>query len=187
MNSRQSSIEELVEKRAWPEGGLQAVYKEVVKRIPKYECMAAGEPVVTVEYNSFMQLLCTAAYLSPQGRISALKSVTFQQAPELLEGTDILSTVFKTHVKYGFQVVTTCIEFRKLLSIYLNIFRPQGLADQPTSPLFISFEGGLFGFGRAITAFCKDALGIHVTSTTFRAMMETGAGDLEEVDIIVLC
>ena len=103
-----------------------------------------------------------------------------------------MSSVFKTASKYGFQPITASVLFSDLLQFYLDFYRARGVSDTEDSPLFVNYSGeSCYNFGRAITKFCLDKLGITISSNTFRSMFETGASELEEVSccfsICLLC
>ena len=180
-----TSIEDLIAAHRWPAGGLSQIYNVVVDCFQKLkEDMRSGFSLNATKslYNSFMGLMCTSAYFSPQGRLAAVQSLKFGQRVQLLTTKCVMSSVFKTASKYGFQPITASVLFSDLLQFYLDFYRARGVSDTEDSPLFVNYSGeSCYNFGRAITKFCLDKLGITISSNTFRSMFETGASELEEV------
>jgi hypothetical protein len=175
----------LIAAHRWPAGGLSQIYNVVVECFQKLkEDMRSGVLLNATKslYNSFMGIMCTSAYFSPQGRLAAVQSLKFGQRVQLLTTKCVMSSVFKTASKYGFQPITASVLFSDLLQFYLDFYRARGVSDTEDSPLFVNYSGeSCFNFGRAITKFCLDKLGITISSNTFRSMFETGASELEEV------
>jgi hypothetical protein len=121
-----------------------------------------------------MNMVVSSIYaFCPNGRISALATLTEDQFDELDSPAFIMSTSFKTYEKFGMQpVIFDHPVVLKLLQAYKVKFRPRNCGG-PKSPLFITRNGKLYNISRGVTRFFKAELGIHINTTTIRSLVET--------------
>jgi hypothetical protein len=122
---------------------------------------------------------------SPQGRIGAFNGADLEKGYELLREGSAFSTNFKTVLQYGQQPMTTSETSWELLDRFLGDVRPQ-LKEGPQDPLFISLTGTPLRFGRLVTDFFKRIADLHISVTTIRAVIATGAASLLGNDIITI-
>ena len=73
--------------------------------------------------------------------------------------------------------MTTSETSLELLDLFLGVARPQ-LMEGPKDPLFISLTGTPLRFGRLVTGFFKRIINLHISVTTIRAVVATGAVSL---------
>jgi hypothetical protein len=120
---------------------------------------------------------------SPQGRIGAFNHADLEKGYEILREHFAFSTNFKTVLQYGQQPMTTSETSLELLDLFLGVARPQ-LMEGPKDPLFISLTGTPLRFGRLVTDFFKRITDLHISVTTIRAVVATGAVSLRGNGVI---
>lgn len=162
--------------RRMPAGGLQQLQEAVNTRVPWAESLV-GELLNKSMYKLFMSTLFAALYVySVQGRLGGVASMKLRQGRELIIGGFSNSTEFKTAQKYKYQPVTMNEVALLLFTLYMEHFRPQvqkGVA-QDKDPLWLNFAGEEEGdIGRLVTAFFKDTIHLHITTTAIRTLVET--------------
>lgn len=117
--------------------------------------------------------------------IIGIQDLKFKQGAELLDRTYTLSTNFKTASTYGYQPVLASEDFKKLLRIYLTVFRPLAVlnsknpnANSDDYNLFLTYEGEPeTRLSRLVSLFFRYRMGLHITPTTLRAIMESTVAD----------
>ena len=122
---------------------------------------------------------------SPQGRIGAFNGADLAKGYELLRERFAFSTNFKTVLQYGQQPMTTSETSWEMLDLFLGVARPQ-LMEGPQDPLFISLTGTPLRFGRLVTDFFKRITDLHISVTTIRSVVATGAASLRGNGIITI-
>jgi hypothetical protein len=171
-------IPTLTKMSLWPEGGMrQLIYavESEVDWISKIESRIEDRST----YSKFIKVMCAAIYLSPQGRVQAVEDTRNNQVEELKNKRFILSKVFKTASKYGYQPVTAGEIFLKIFDIYLRFVRPRLLMG-PIDFVFIELDGSKIDMGRKLIAFFETKIGLHITSTTIRSLVETEVHELRQ-------
>jgi hypothetical protein len=181
-SSAPDSIEELIQVKRWPLGGLQELFDAVVNELPWLTKVLALNNLNRISYGLYMELLVAAAYVcSIQGRVKALDDLKVQDYDALMKGHK-MSNAFKTSATFGLQPVTTSDLFRQLLQIYMEkvrLFVPQR-STLPTALLLISYDNTPIRVGRYVTRFFKRTLGLHITTTIIRCIVETSTEELHE-------
>jgi hypothetical protein len=109
--------------------------------------------------------------------VQAVEDTRNNQVQELQERKFILSKVFKTQSKYGYQPVTAGEIFLQIFSKYTRFIRPKILM-RDLDFVFIELDGNQLDLGRKLTVFFEGAIGLHITSTTIRSLVETEVADL---------
>ncbi len=112
-----------------------------------------------------------------QGRIGAIDDSHYKDKEVLREDRLLMSTMLKTGVQYGLQPVTVPDATAQMLGIYYEHYRPR-ILQQPNDPLFISQTGSKLRMGRLLSAYFKRTLGLKISSTTIRSIVETEAEGL---------
>ena len=177
-----NTIEDLIEMQKWPVNGIADLYQACVDELPWLDrVLAEGTVKNKKTYNRFMQLLCSSAYSSSaQGRVHAIDGLTIRSLPSMLREQAVLSAAFKTNTSFGLQPVTISDLFRHLLHIYMVHFRPQQFGQDPDDYLFISQKNKPVSVGTLVIRFFKRTLGLHITTTRIRSMVETESEQLRE-------
>ncbi len=95
---------------------------------------------------------------------------------------------FKTAASFKLQAVIAGEEARPLLRGYLDLLYPRIAKHNPpaaSDPLWLSFDGTRErNIGRMVSAFFKNELNIHVTTTTIRSIVETHTAQMLEDGLI---
>jgi hypothetical protein len=185
----ENSIELLIQRREWPEGGLaqlQSTIRGDMDWVYKMMRHLRG-PTNKAQYNRFMNQLSASIYcFSSQGRISAINDLKYSQAAELFQEGVVLSTKFKTRTKFGYQPVTLPPdkESTVLMKAYVTLVRPKllmGLDD----PLFINYGGtAKYDIAKGVRNYFSQTLNLHLHTNRIRSIVETQMQDLLEEGII---
>ena len=121
--------------------------------------------------------------------LSGIDDLKFSSADELIAQGHVMSTKFKTAATYGFQPVTMSNTSLELFLIYIDILRPlvSNGHNDPQDPLWINWKGGRDNtIGRKVQRFYIHTLGLDVTTTRIRSLVETVAHDLHASGEITL-
>lgn len=177
-----NTIEDLIETLKWPVNGISDLYQACLDELPWLDRVLADGSVKSKKtYNRFMGLLCASAYSSSvQGRVHAIDGLTCRSLPAMLRDDAVLSSAFKTSMSFGLQPVTISDLFRHLLRIFMAHFRPQQFGQGPDDYLFISQKNKPVSVGTLVIRFFKRTLGLHITTTRIRSMVETESEQLRE-------
>ena len=176
-NATSKDIPTLRKLNMWPQGGMRQLNEAVEKELSWISRIDEGTVIDRGFFLSFSKALCASIYLSPQGRIQAVEDIRFGQANELKTNKFIMSKKFKTWAKYGYQPVTAGSIFLQIFEKYMLYVRP-ALKEKDTDFLFVDLEGNQIDMGRKLITFFESALGLHLTSTTIRSVVETEVNDL---------
>ena len=163
----------------WPPGGMHQLSETVHNELEWIERINEETYIDKSFYSSFTKVMCASMYLSPQGRIQAVEDIRNGQIDELRDKRFVLSRLFKTQSKYGYQPVTAGETFLKIFDKYIRFVRPnilQGSLDF----VFIDIEGNQLDLGRKLISFFEIKLGLHITSTTIRSLVETEVNELRQ-------
>jgi hypothetical protein len=149
-------INDLIDKRELPEGGLKELQEAVEKDLDWFDNLRKSRGMLEEKtYKRFMNMLYSALYVySPQGRISAIEDLKLIQVNDLKTDGYAMSTRFKTNASFGYQPVTTAKVSKMLLEFYINNLRPEivrkreddsddydpSLLNYDNSPLFLNFD-----------------------------------------------
>jgi hypothetical protein len=112
--------------------------------------------------------------------VGGIEDLKFHQGKELLEEGVVLTSKFKTNAKFGYQPVTLPGDKVStfLLHFYLTNVRPTSLQGRD-DPLFINFTGtGKYNIAKGLGNFFALSLGLKITSTRIRSIVETCFEDL---------
>ena len=178
-----NSIEAMVESRRWPPGGLPDLQRAVENELPWVTVLTkAATPLTIASYARYMQLMGASLYsFSPQGRVQAVEDFKYGQFRELIREKFVLSNMFKTMTKFGYQPITTNDISSELLSYYVSVIRPKTLCGA-NDPMFVSFTGtGTYSMRSAVTAFFRRTLNLHITTTSIRSLVETTMHSLQVI------
>ena len=180
-----SSVEALIGRRQWPEGGLAQLQQTIRGDMDwVYKMMRTVRgPTNKAQYNRFMNQLSASMYcFSSQGRIAAIEDLKYPQAGALFEDGVVLSTKFKTKAKFGYQPVTLPPdkESTVLMKAYIAFIRPK-LMMGPNDPLFINYSGTTqFDVSKGLTNYFSQMLNLHLHTNRMRSIVETEMQDLLE-------
>jgi hypothetical protein len=177
-----------VANRRIPIGGLHTLTKCIYEQMEwvhklNDSLQASKLTLSKKEYNRFMSLLFAAMYvLSPQGRVGGIDTLRCRQADELLARGFVLSKVFKTQSTYGYQPVTLSKESAIIFKIYLDHVRPQVAKNmhevKPNDPLWVPYTGEKeIKITKLVKSFFQRHLGLHITTSAIRTLVETKAKD----------
>jgi hypothetical protein len=137
--------------------------------------------------------MCIIVYIAlyvfaPQGRVSGIASIKYEQFEEMRLQGHATTSEFKTHKKYGLQSVIVIKKILDLMTAYVELLRPRALLNAVEKGMTRSFQKGHHNFlwltwsgerdqriGRHVTEFFKANLGLHVTTTNIRSLVETTA------------
>lgn len=179
------SIEALIERREWPEGGLAQLQNTIrgdMEWVYKMMKLLRG-PTNKALYNRFMNQLSASMYcFSSQGRIGAIEDLKYSQVVSLFQEGVVLSTKFKTRAKFGYQPVTLPRdkESTVLMKAYVTLIRPKLLMG-PDDPLFINYSGtSKFDVSKGVTNYFSQMLDLHLHTNRIRSIIETEMQDLLE-------
>ena len=177
-----NTIEDLIEMLKWPVNGIADLYQACMDELPWLErVLAEGSVKSKKTYDRFMELLCASAYSSSvQGRVHAIDGLTNRSLPSMLRDDAVLSSAFKTSMSFGLQPVTISELFRHLLRIFMAHFRPQQFGQEPDDFLLISQKNKPISVGTMVIRFFRRTLGLHITTTRIRSMVETQSEQLRE-------
>lgn len=187
-------MEERIADRHLPKDGLSELRQAISSKLKWAESFQTLMPYEKASIDStiqkeFDELLFSALYVHlPQGRLSGIQSLKLSQLPSMMQKGYTMSTTFKTSAKFKLQPISLDNTVALLLNIYTSVFRPlrsNGCCDNPTDPLFIRPNGSQeIDIGRHVTRFFKRTLGIHITTTRIRSLMETTVNKLHQEGII---
>jgi hypothetical protein len=171
------TLKKRIEDRRLPPNGLADLLRAVYSLVPWARSLQ-GQGVDKDTYDAFMQLLYAAMYVSsPQGRQSGLMDLKYEQHKALLDKGFANTTRFKTQDKYIYQPVTLSAVTKELLGVYLQHLRPiaaRGLPPRNLDPLWLKYSGvAEDGLGRKVVRFFTAQLGLHITTTAIRSLVET--------------
>jgi hypothetical protein len=176
-------VEAMIERREWPTGGLIELQNAIRSDMYwVYNMAHANEcPTNRTMYNKYMNLLSASLYcFSCQGRVGGVEDLKHCQGKELLEEGVVLTSKFKTNAKFGYQPVTLPGDKVStfLLHFYLTNVRPASLQGRD-DPLFINYDGtGKYNIAKGLSNFFALSLGLKITSTRIRSIVETCFEDL---------
>ena len=125
---------------------------------------------------------------APQGRVSGISSIRFEQFEDMEQQGHATSSEFKTHSKYGLQAVIVNPRILELVQIYVKVLRQRALVNAREMKmkkelrqkhhqyLWLTWKGERDKrIGRHVTDFFKAHLGLHMTTTAIRSLVETTA------------
>jgi len=171
--------EDFIRLKRWPAGGFADVILSVDTAIQGIDYNLRRD-CTKKQYNNFLDVCTASLYCGPQGRVAAINSLTTMQVNELVVEGFVLSNILKTGSKYGYQPVIVTERSVRLLTFFRDNLRPN-VNKETTARFFVTQEGSNFDVGRSLTRFFKSNMGLHLTTTTFRSMMETMADEFEQV------
>lgn len=183
------NIDQLIKEGRWPVGGLPELQHAVDTRLEWAQELASNLqasviPLTRTDYIEYVRLLCSSFYTSAhQGRQLALSNMTYKDLRRLRKKQRIRSTKFKTAAVYGYQTISVMKSSLELLTMYIDVVRPKllqlyNLEANPSSPGLLNFDGvSALDVGRRVTEFYSDHLGLHITTTAIRSIVETDMED----------
>jgi hypothetical protein len=186
-------ISNAVSHRRIPIDGLKALMECVIQNLPLIEklyesVVIRSERIPKHLYNDVLDLLFSAMYVfSPQGRAGGITELEYGQGESLLSQGYVNCKIFKTQGCYGYQPVTLSQESALAFSFYVNYLRPRVRDGMPQAaePLWITYDGEpIRNVGRHVTAFFQRQLGLHITTSAIRALVETKARELLDANQI---
>lgn len=182
------TMDSKIRERRMPSNGLPEL-QEAVRGQLTWALSLTEHDIYKESYKLFMGVLYSALYVfSAQGRISGVMDMSYGQARDLL-GTGYSTTdQFKTNQRWGLQPVTLSVTTVQLLQHYLAHVRPRVcIQDKPsdTDALWLAYNGlPDHNAGTNLTAFFKRTLGLHITTTAIRSLVETSMSELHDKGVI---
>ena len=175
----------LIQERKIPAGGLDELQQramqglEWVKQSQNLIVMAND----TFLHDRFMEVMFVSIYcFSPQGRISGVADMKFNQATKLQQDGFALSNKFKTRQKYGYQPVIIPDSMQWILDLYLNV--REAIVRRTLSQdnaLFLDWNGKAeIRIGRLVTSYFKRTCGLRITTTMIRSVVEMATEDARQ-------
>jgi hypothetical protein len=192
------SIGTVIQRQQWPVGGLvelQQVVRESAAIMMESEF--DSQYFDSVRVKKFFSLLFASFWVTvPNGRVSGMADMKLQQGNELIERGFATSDVFKTFQKYGLQaVIVDEITTLPLLRRYISSIRPAIVAhyeiaatDGPQSALWLNPCTGTAmmkeKIGISVVNFFKKKMGLKLSITTIRSVVETSTDNARQRGII---
>ena len=120
-----------------------------------------------------------------QGRPQAIDKMTMVDSRTLLRTGRVATDKFKTRIKYRIQMITTGALSHRLLELYVDTIRPSMLSlnNIALSPMtcILNYDGVTpVSISRRLIEFFDIQLGMHITTTTLRSLLETKFQDMFE-------
>ena len=181
--SQTNAMDEEIANRRLPQGGLKELQAAVLSEMDwiRAFCVSVRHGPGLVDEPTYTRLMCllmASMYaFAPQGRISGVQDMKLKDAPDLLKDKSFAtSRDFKTSGSQGIQAVSMGDVSKEILVLYLKYFRPRVVSSRstPNEPLFLTFQGlPDKRLGRHVTEFFAPRLGIHITTTLIRVLVET--------------
>jgi hypothetical protein len=187
-NMNTYDMEEAVANRRIPVDGLSMLIKCVADDLSIFEdTLKDFEVPNKAAYDEYTSLMYSAMYvLSAQGRVGGMQSLQMKHADGLLEHGFVMSKNFKTKGSWMFQPITISRQSGDMVSHYVKKLRPQICkVASPNDPLWINWHGNAeTEIGKIVTRYFKKRLGLHITTTTIRSLVETQSQVLFEEGVI---
>ncbi len=126
---------------------------------------------------------------APQGRIEGIATLKLQHLGELKVKGYALNRQFKTAKQFMFQPVILSDLARPMIQLYLEHVRPMVVpatrALHPGDALWLNFEGEPYvNIGRLPLEYFRDQMGLRITTTTLRSMLETETQQKKDAGLI---
>jgi len=182
-----------IELRRIPEGGI-IVLQDIVERKMMWVRSMEIENLENAPslFRPFMQLMFAAIYTSMgQGRVSGVQDMKYFQHRLLTSAGYAASNQFKTHSRFGYQIVSLAGNSLEIFEKYIKVVRPfierkLNISPKDNDPLFINANGEAeHNISRQVTNFFKD-YNYHINTTALRAMVEMQTNDLYHNGAITL-
>ena len=179
--SKDKTVETMVFNRRHPVGGLPELQQVLMVDVASYQQLTSPPVVDIYSYTALLQCLAASFFTTaPNGRQGGIQTLQLLHLPDLEELGVACSSKFKTQSSLHYQPVLLSVQSKILLAVYLRYFRPAVLSPHHVpdreDPLFLNFDGRpLLDLGRVVTAYFRRKLGLTLTTTTLRGMLETAA------------
>ena len=117
--SKTHNVQEMINVLKFPPGGLKQLQDIIVEEVEWVDQFKYNTSIIDEStYKKFIGILIASIYcFAPQGRISALESMQYKDVSQLLSSY-VMSTVFKTQSKYGYQPVYLPSVSKNILKVY---------------------------------------------------------------------
>ena len=178
-SNSQPKIQEGIRDRRIPEGGLQELQATFLEELTGFLARWRESAPLKTRVKECIGLLIAGCYvLAPQGRISGFASMKMDNVPALQKGHS-LAKDFKTKGTYGYQPVIFPEEVQSIFKIYIEDLRPAVVGGGRvcgTDPLWINGKGlavAKSDLSRSLTRFYEKSIGLHISPTMCRALVET--------------
>ena len=190
------SQEEEIANRRLPAEGVTELQAQVLTEMAWVDSLETVPLISHNVYVRFMQILFAGMYaFCPQGRIGGIMSLKFKHGQVLHQQGFLLATDFKTSESFIYQPILLCDVTARLLDVYLKVMRKIPAAaraatynqsiNRQDDPLWLTWKGEEdTNIGRHITAHSRNTMGLHITSTALRSLMECTAEDLHDDGLI---
>ena len=183
LHNADNSIAAAVFNGTYPPGGLAQLQEVATTAAAAMVSLFENKTPLLTElfYKKFMEtLFCVMYVTSPQGRIGGVMALQLLHLREFNLLGYCLSRFFKTSKTMHVQPIILSSITRSLLKIYIEKVRVLVASPnaelRPEDPLWLTFTGVPFtNIGRLVSAFYRDTIGIKVTTTSIRGMVETDA------------
>ena len=149
-------------------------------------------PITAAEYTRLTSAMYAAIYsFAPNGRVSGIEDLKEFQYEQLVDEGHVHSSKFKTNTRYGYQPVILSTVSYFFVKIYWIHFRPVAMKNselahqQPMQrSLWLTFDGKPERIGPRVTQYFKRTLGMHITTTAIRSLVETTTEKLAKAGAI---
>lgn len=184
-NQKSKTLESLIEKRQWVEGGLPALqalmvdswnYFDALVSLTKYQQLTSHQYSWALGYT-----LATFWVYAVNARAKSIELMTKKHFDEIQQNQFHLSSKFKTSSTYGYQIVSA----PDILKIYVNHIRKQRIpedVDSDDATLFPTYNGTPLSKGevnKKVNSVFKK-YGYDICITKLRDMMSTHIEDLHQ-------
>jgi len=174
-----------IELRRIPEKGLKVLQDIVEGKMTWVRSVVIDNFVNAPSlFLSFMRLMYASIYTSMgQGRVSGVQDMKYFQHVLLTSAGYAASNQFKTHSRFGYQIVSLAGNSLEIFEKYIKVVRPfierkLKISPKDNDPLFINANGEAEqNISRQVTAFFKE-YNYHISTTALRAMVEMQTNDL---------
>jgi len=169
--------------------------QSLVKLAHDYQRTQPGQPyypMAATEYSRLTSAMYAALYaFAPNGRVSGIEDLKEVQYKQLVEEGHVHSSKFKTNSTYGYQPVILNKISYFFVKTYWDFFRPVAMINSDSTPqtplqrsLWLTFDGKPERIGARVTQYFKRTLGMHITTTAIRSLVETTTEKLKKTGAI---
>lgn len=182
INQKKKTLETLIEKRQWVEGGLpevQALMRDSFTYFDSLVSLSTFQPLKSHQYSWCLGFTLASFWVfGLNARAKCIETMTRGDLQEIQEKEFHLSTNFKTSKTYGYQIVSV----PDILKIYVKYIRRQRISeeiDSDEAPLFPTYSGTPLSNGegnKKINSVFK-RYGFDLSVTRLRDMLSTHIED----------
>jgi hypothetical protein len=185
INQRNKTVENLIEKRQWAEGGLPTLQALMVDSFNYFDALVSltkYQQLTSHQYSWALGFtLATFWVYGVNARAQSIESMTKKHFEEIQQNKFHLSSNFKTSPTYGYQIVSAT----DVLRIYVKYIRSQRIPediDSDEATLFPSYIGTPLSRGEANRKVHSifEKYGYDISVTKLRDMFSTHVEELKQ-------